>query len=193
MTKAELRSELRKTRREHVEAQPGSIRALLFHRPPASLLDLIAPDAVIGLYHAGPFEAPAAAYAGFFAERGHAIALPHFADREAAMAFREHSDPFGASDLVPGPFGPLQPAGEPEIMVPDVVFVPLIGFNERCERLGQGGGHYDRWLAEHPGRVTIGLAWDAQRVEPASALPVEEHDQRLDAVVTPTRIYLSED
>ena len=187
--KSELRKLLRARRRAHVEAQPDRIRALLFHRPPAPLLDMIGDDAVIGLYHASRYEAPAGAYAGFFAERGHRIALPHFTARDAPMTFRVHTDPFGASDLVPGPFGLLQPAGEPEECVPDVLFVPLVGFTETCERLGQGGGHYDRWLAEHPGRVTIGLAWDAQLIEPARDLPLEPHDQRLDAVVTPTRIY----
>lgn len=192
-TKSELREQLRALRRAHVDAQPDSIRALLFHRPPAPVLDLIEPGAVIGLYHASRYEAPASAYAGFFAERGHRIALPHFADREAPMTFRAHADPFGGSDLTPGPFGLLQPAGEPKDLTPDVLFVPIIGFTEGRERLGQGGGHYDRWLAEHPGRLTIGLAWDVQLIEPASALPLEEHDQRLDAVVTPTRIYRSAD
>jgi 5-formyltetrahydrofolate cyclo-ligase len=43
-----------------------------------------------------------------------------------------------------------------------VLFVPLIGFTAALDRLGQGGGHYDRWLAEHPGAQAIGLAWDAQ-------------------------------
>ncbi|MEE4339183.1 5-formyltetrahydrofolate cyclo-ligase [Erythrobacter sp.] len=188
-TKSELREQLRALRRVHVEAQPNRIRALLFHRPPATTLEMIAKDAVIGLYHASRYEAPASAYAGFFAERGHTIALPHFTARDASMTFRAHSDPFGASDLAPGPFGLLQPAGEPDELVPDVLFVPLVGFTENCERLGQGGGHYDRWLAEHPGRLAIGLAWDAQLIEPASALPLEPHDQRLAAVVTPTRIY----
>jgi len=188
-TKSELRQQLRALRRLHVEAQPDRIRALLFHRPPAPVLDLIEPGAVIGLYHASRHEAPASAYAGFFAERGHRVALPHFATRTAPMTFRAHTDPFGASDLVPGPFGLRQPAGEPEELVPDVLFLPLVGFTETCERLGQGGGHYDRWLAEHPGRLTIGLAWDAQLIEPPSALPLEPHDARLDAVVTPTRIY----
>jgi len=188
-TKTELREHFRALRRTHVEAQPDAVRALLFHRPPAPVFDLIAEGAVIGLYHASRFEAPASAYAEFFAERGHRIALPHFTERDAPMTFRAHTDPFGASDLVPGPFGLLQPGGGPQECVPDVLFVPLVGFTETCERLGQGGGHYDRWLAEHPGRLTIGLAWDAQLIEPASTLPLEPHDQRLDAVVTPSRIY----
>ncbi len=185
-TKSELRMLMRKARREHVAAQSDAIRALLFHRPPAPLLAKIGDEAIVGLYSATADEAPAAGYAKFFHEAGHTIALPHFADCEAHMVFREHTDPFGESDLEDGPFGLQQPARDAAMIVPDVLFVPLIGFTEDLDRLGQGGGHYDRWLAEHPGRMTIGLAWDVQRVE---ALPVEPHDIALDAVVTPTRIY----
>lgn len=177
---------MRRARREHVAAQPDAIRALLFHRPPSPLLSRIADDAVIGLYHATTQEAPAAGYARFFQEAGHSIALPHFEHVSAAMTFRAHTDPHGDSDLVPGPHGLHQPCQEAEHILPDVVFVPLIGFTESLDRLGQGGGHYDRWLAEHPGRLSIGLAWDAQLCD---TIPTEPHDVPLDAVITPTRIY----
>lgn len=186
LNKSELRKSLRKERRAHVAAQPHSIRGLLFHRPPAPLLAKIGDEAVIGLYCATPDEAPAHGYARFFHDAGHTIALPHFSDSDAAMAFRQHTDPHGLSDLETGPFALRQPKRDAPEVIPDVAFVPLIGFTQDCDRLGQGGGHYDRWLAEHPGRITIGLAWDVQLVE---ELPVEPHDIALDAVVTPTRLY----
>lgn len=185
-TKSELRNTLRAARKAHVEALPDSIRGLLFHRPPAPLLARIPQEAVIGLYHAGPWEAPAAAYARFFRDAGHAIALPFFADRDAAMTFRHHTDPYAQDDLEVGPFGMLQPAADAAPEVPEVLFVPLVGFTADGARLGQGGGHYDRWLAEHPPTLTVGLAWDAQLCD---TLPTEPHDIALDAVVTPTRIY----
>jgi 5-formyltetrahydrofolate cyclo-ligase len=186
ITKPELRRSLRALRRAHVEAQPDAIRALLFHRPPAPLVARIAPDAVIGLYHAGSFEAPAHGYARFFHDAGHTIALPHFAMRDAAMTFRHYTDPHGQTDLASGPFGMMQPGEDAKPLTPDVLFVPLVGFTALLERLGQGGGHYDRWLAEHPAATAIGLAWDAQLCE---SLPTEPHDRQLNAVITPTRIY----
>lgn len=186
LSKPELRRSLRDARRAHVAAHPDVIRALLFHRPPAPVLRQIAPDAVIALYHASPDEAPASGYAKFFHDAGHIIALPQFAAHDAAMTFRRHSDPHGHADLAPGPFGILQPDSAAELLIPDVLFVPLIGFTASRERLGQGGGHYDRWLGEHPGRQAIGLAWDVQL---CAELPVEPHDVTLDAVITPTRIY----
>lgn len=185
-TKDELRKSLRTARKAHVQALPDNLRALMFHRPPAPLLARIAQEATIGLYHAGPFEAPAAAYARFFRDAGHVIALPHFADRSAPMTFRHHTDPYAQEDLEVGPFGILQPEADAEPLEPEILFVPLVGFTAEGARLGQGGGHYDRWLAEHAPALSVGLAWDAQLCE---ALPSEPHDIALDAVVTPTRIY----
>lgn len=186
LIKSDLRRALRARRRAHVEALPDRVRGLLFHRPPEPLLARIPPLAVIGLYHAGGWEAPAGAYARFFHEAGHAIALPHFPGRSAPMTFRRHSDPYAHSDLEAGPYGPLQPPCHAPELVPDVLFVPVVGFTAELARLGQGGGHYDRWLAEHPGRFAVGLAWDVQLCD---ALPREPHDKPLDAVITPTRIY----
>jgi len=186
LTKSELRQSLRAARIQHEAAQPDSIRALLFNRPPAPLLARIPEHAVIGLYRATAGEAPAAGYARFFHEAGHTIALPHFAAPDAPMGFREHTDPYGECDLSRGAFAMMQPSSEASPLVPDVLFVPVVGFNEHLDRLGQGGGHYDRWLSEHPGRIAIGLAWDVQLVE---ELPTESHDIQLDAVVTPTRLY----
>jgi 5-formyltetrahydrofolate cyclo-ligase len=184
--KSQLRKALRQTRREHVTAQPDAIRALLFHRPPAPLLAKIGDEAVIGLYDATADEAPAAGYARFFHEAGHRVTLPFFAANDAGMTFRAYVDPHGDSKLEPGPYGIRQPGPDAEELTPDVLFVPLVGFTSALERLGQGGGHYDRWLAAHPQALTIGLAWDAQLVE---SLPTEPHDMALDAVITPTRIY----
>ena len=110
VTKAELRDSLRKERKAHVAALPESIRGLLFRQPPGPLLRLIPAGATIGLYRATPAEAPASRYAAHFLEAGHRIALPRFGDRADAMTFANWSDPFGDSDLEPGPFGLLQPA-----------------------------------------------------------------------------------
>ena len=180
---------MRTARRAHVAALPDAILGLLFRQPPAPLVRLIPEGATIGLYRAMRDEAPASRYAAHFHEAGHTIALPWFAGRSAPMQFAVHSDPYGEADLEPGPFGLLQPAADAPAAIPDVLFVPLIGFTAEGQRLGQGGGHYDRWLASHPGTIAIGLAWDCQLCE---TLPLEPHDVPLRAVVTPTRLYGAE-
>lgn len=186
MDKTSLRKRLRSLRRDHVAGLDPATRALILHRPPAPLLAMIPQGATIGLYRAGPHEAPASGYAKFFHERGHAIALPRFTDRGAPMEFAAHEDPWDESDCEIGPFGLLQPLAGAEEVGPEVLFVPLLGFTESGARLGQGGGHYDRWLAAHPDTTSIGLAWDAQLVDD---IPSEPHDRPLSAVVTPTRLY----
>lgn len=125
-------------------------------------------------------------YAKWFHEAGHRLVLPWFATRDAPMTFREWLSPYDDDTLVPGPWSIAQPPANAPQCGPEVVFVPLIGFSSDGGRLGQGGGHYDRWLAAHPHAVAIGLAWDCQLVED---LPQERHDRRLTAVVTPTRLY----
>src|SRR3546814_15753217 len=90
------------------------------------------------------------------------------------MCFRLHTDPICAGDLEPGPYGMMQPGAKAAEVEPDVLFVPLVGFATDGRRLGQGGGHYDRWLAAHPGARAIGLAWDEPLCED---LPHETHDR----------------
>jgi 5-formyltetrahydrofolate cyclo-ligase len=185
-TKQQWRRELRAARRAHVAELPATMRALILHRPPAPLVTKIGEAATVGLYHASADEAPTRGYAKWLRENGHRIALPWFQHREAPMRFREWSDPWDDSDLVAGPWRALQPRADAPELTPDLALVPLLGFTADGHRLGQGAGHYDRWLADHPQVPAIGLAWDSQKVE---ALPIEPHDRTLVAVITPTRIY----
>ena len=184
--KAQLRRKMRATRKATVAALPEAVRALVFSRPPAPVLERIGEGTVVGLYHATPGEAPAERYAQHFLENGHRIALPRLLAKDGAMRFAEHTDPLGGSDLEAGPRGLMQPTGDAEDLVPDIIFVPLLAFDEAGMRLGQGGGYYDRWIAAHPDAVRIGLAWDTQKVD---RVPAEPHDMALHMVVTPTRVY----
>lgn len=186
--KRSLRAAMRTQRRAHVAALPASTRALVFLRPPGAIAALAPEGATVGLYHAREAEAPTRGWAQWFFESGRTVALPWFADRDAPMRFRAWRDPFEDSDLVAGPFGP-QPAADADEVAPALTAVPVLAFTPAGDRLGQGGGHYDRWLAANPATIPIGLAWDVQCV---AELPVEPHDRRLRAVVTPTRLYEGE-
>jgi len=184
--KQQLRRRMRKLRREHVANLPGSTSALMFRRPPSAIAALAPGGTCVGLYHARDAEAPTLSYARWFHENGRNLALPWFADRRSPMTFRAWQDPWDEEELMPGPFGILQPGPDSPELSPGLVIVPLLAFTERAERLGQGGGHYDRWLAANPDAVAVGLAWDCQL---ADELPMESHDRNLHAVVTPTRLF----
>lgn len=99
------------------------------------------------------------------------------------------------STLRTNAFGIAEPAA-PQILSPptnfDVVFVPLVGFNEQCYRLGMGKGFYDRTFSfkifnRRSRPLLIGLAHECQLVE--GSFPVESWDVRLDAVATDEKIY----
>jgi 5-formyltetrahydrofolate cyclo-ligase len=184
--KASLRREFRIARRDHVSAQPTTIRGLLFKTPPSPVLRLIAPGATIGLYGATAYEAPTLPYAKWFHEQGYRLALPRFEERGADMRFHVWADPYDDDELETGPYGVAQPRANTPQANPQVLFVPLIAFTTSGARLGQGGGHYDRWLDAHPEAFAIGLAWDVQI---ADELPVEAHDRALAMIVTPTRLF----
>lgn len=182
-----LRTELRARRNAYVASLDPRVKALMFRRPPSPVMAMVPEGVTVGIYPAGPSEAPPISYAQILHEAGHKVALPWFADRSSPMLFREWTSPWVDELLEPGPWkGIVQPVGDAAELAPDVLFVPLVGFSADGGRLGQGGGHYDRWLEEHPAAVPIGLAWDCQLVDD---LPREPHDVPLRAVVTPTRIY----
>jgi len=70
----------------------------------------------------------------------------------------------------------------------DVLITPLVAFDEQGQRLGMGGGFYDRTLQnwQQHGVRPVGLAHDCQLV---TSLPAEEWDIPLPAVVTPSRLW----
>jgi 5-formyltetrahydrofolate cyclo-ligase len=183
--KKQLRDELRSKRKAHAAALPPEVSALVFNRPPARVLDLVPEGATIGLYRSDEGEAPSRGYIRFFFERGNTIALPRVTTLDKPMEFRLHTDPWEESDLESGVWGLRQPGLGAPLLVPDVLFMPLVGFTAGGDRLGQGGGYYDRYLAAHPQVTAIGMAWDIQEVP---ELPIEPHDMRLSAIITPTRI-----
>jgi 5-formyltetrahydrofolate cyclo-ligase len=94
-----------------------------------------------------------------------------------------------ACDLEPGYCGLLEPpVGSDEASLDEIglVLVPGVAFDGECRRLGMGGGFYDRLLAAlPPTTLKVALAFDEQIVD---AVPHEEHDAAVDAVVTPTRV-----
>jgi 5-formyltetrahydrofolate cyclo-ligase len=91
--------------------------------------------------------------------------------------------PLGAPEPGPAHFRPYPPGAT------DLVLVPGVAFTPRGERLGRGGGYFDRFLAEHAG-PSIGLAFEEQVVD---ALPMEPHDRRVSYVVTDTGVYRCSD
>jgi 5-formyltetrahydrofolate cyclo-ligase len=94
-----------------------------------------------------------------------------------------------SSDFEPGVLGIPEPrACCNELLPPEIdwALIPGLAFDVRCERLGRGGGHYDRLMPLlRPDAPRWSLAFECQLV---TELPVEPHDIRVDGVVTASRL-----
>ena len=112
------------------------------------------------------------------AGRGLRIALPRIESREEPMTFRLWAP---GEELVPGPLGLTQPTARAEICHPDLILAPLLGFDRRLGRIGQGAGFYDRAFAAHPDSRRIGLAWSVQEVD---LIPTDPWDVPLHGLAT---------
>jgi 5-formyltetrahydrofolate cyclo-ligase len=109
-------------------------------------------------------------------KRGHPILLPQTVARGQSLVFR-HWQP--GMDMLVERFGTHRPTGEPG--TPDWLFIPLLAFDRTGQRLGYGGGFYDRTLAGLPNAHTVGCAFAAQEVD---AVPTAEYDAPLHAIAT---------
>jgi 5-formyltetrahydrofolate cyclo-ligase len=67
---------------------------------------------------------------------------------------------------------------------PEILFIPGIAFGINYERLGRGGGYFDIFLPKTSG-LKVGLAYEFQIFD---SLPVQEHDIKMDIIVTEKRI-----
>ena len=70
------------------------------------------------------------------------------------------------------------------LMYPDVLLVPLVAFDKKLNRLGYGGGYYDRLikkLSKKKNIIKIGLAFSIQEID---KVPINMYDQKLDYIVT---------
>jgi 5-formyltetrahydrofolate cyclo-ligase len=76
---------------------------------------------------------------------------------------------------------------EPEIkniVYPDVLLIPLVAFDKDLNRLGYGGGYYDRLIKKSSKKkniIKIGLAFSVQKID---KVPINMYDQKLDYIVT---------
>lgn len=93
-----------------------------------------------------------------------------------------------ANSFTVGTFGILEPQNsEPQISIHATqgILIPALAFDESGTRLGRGKGFYDRALQNYQG-IKVGVAWDFQVA--TSELPYEEHDIKMDVVITDRRI-----
>jgi len=114
------------------------------------------------------------------AEGGWRLCLPVTPKRGLALRFRSWKP---GDALADGRYNTKHPIG-PEA-VPDYILVPLLAFDRAGNRLGYGGGYYDRTLAQYPGAYRLGCAFSALEMP---QIPTGPDDIKLHAVATETSI-----
>lgn len=113
-----------------------------------------------------------------WAEAGVRSALPVVVGEGQPLAFREWTP---TTPLAPDRYGIPTPTGG-AWLTPDLILLPLNGFDAAGYRLGYGGGYFDRTLAAlAPRPLAVGVGFEINRVD---SIRPEAHDQRLDWIVT---------
>ena len=122
----------------------------------------------------------------YFEDRNIIMGMPVVDNQKKTMIFRKW---IPKDQLTTGPFGILEPRHNKEIILPQIMIVPLLMFDRGLSRLGYGGGFYDKSIIklkkhfqkEKKFFITIGLAYSGQEIK---RIPTEKHDMKLDCIVT---------
>ena len=90
--------------------------------------------------------------------------------------------------LTKNKYGIIEPTKINHI-TPDVIFAPMVGFDKNLNRLGYGKGYYDKVISKLrkiKKIFVIGLAYDNQMVR---SIPIDNHDEKMDIILTDKKIY----
>ena len=90
-------------------------------------------------------------------------------------------------DFSLSPYGIREPLGSPWAGSIDVAVVPLLAADEQGNRLGYGGGYYDKFLKSRPETLAVGWCFDFQLVK---EVPREAFDEKIDYLVTDKRLIM---
>ncbi len=173
-----LRTELKARRQGFVselqsDQRTGYCRLLADHAE-----TILATARTVALYHPIGAEIDPMPLAQKCFARGVQVALPHVAGRREPLRFLAWH---AADPLIPGPFGVMQPPQTAAERQPDLIFAPMLGFDDRLSRIGYGAGYYDRAFAVFPNARRIGLAWAVQRCK---TVPTDPWDIPLHGIIT---------
>jgi 5-formyltetrahydrofolate cyclo-ligase len=185
-----LRRELRLCRAQLGDEKRAVLSAQIAERVLLSLRQwtLLKRGARIALYLANAHEVNLDALIEKLQNQGVEVFAPHFEEAQrvfyALAPYGENirDDVFSGFRMrVPSVYsgGVARSASEM-----DAILVPGLGFDVHGNRIGQGGGWYDRALADVHDALKVGIAFDFQISE---ALPCQAHDQKMDYVVTQHR------
>jgi len=136
------------------------------------------PDVVLGVYWPIRNEPDLRPTYAQLSAQGVRLALPVVMDKNAPLRFLNWTP---GDAMIKDSFGVAIPASG-EVVRPQALLIPCVGFNRQRLRLGYGGGFYDRTLAVDPRPMTVGIGYACTLVDFDGAA----HDIALDAIFTET-------
>ena len=134
---------------------------------------------IIGGYYPYNYEVDAIKILEKFETLNYKVSLPKI-KKNSQMDFFYWSR---KDSLIINKYGIPEPSSN-KVVYPNILLVPLVAFDKNFNRIGYGGGFYDRYINKIKmikKIVTIGLAYSFQKVK---EIPVNEHDIKLDFIVT---------
>ncbi|OUX46464.1 MAG: 5-formyltetrahydrofolate cyclo-ligase [Candidatus Pelagibacter sp. TMED275] len=119
-----------------------------------------------------------------FEKKGFKISLPKIKKKFQMDFFK-----FSGNDILKvNKYGIPEPLSRKKVL-PDILLVPIVGFDKNLNRIGYGAGYYDRAIAKIKKRkkvLTIGLAYHFQEVK---FIPINKYDYKLDFIVTDKKVF----
>ena len=139
---------------------------------------------IIAGYYTYKYEIDVVKLLKFLENKNYKISLPKI-KKKNQMNFFEWSfdDPLSINK-----YGIPEPISK-KIIYPDVLIIPLVAFDNELNRLGYGGGYYDRYLAKSFKKkriIKIGIAYSFQKL---NKIPINKYDIRLDYIITEEKFY----
>ena len=134
---------------------------------------------IIGGYYPYNYEVDPIQILNKLEKLGYQISLPKIKkDNQMDFLFWSTKDPLSINK-----YGIPEPSSN-QIIYPNILFVPLVAFDGHLNRIGYGGGYYDRYIKEvkkNKKIILIGLAYSFQKVK---KIPTFKYDMKLDYIVT---------
>ena len=138
---------------------------------------------IIGGYYPFNYEINILKILEVLEKENYTISLPKISKNNEMSFFKwSKNDPLKINK-----YGIPEPISRKKIY-PNILLIPLVGFDDQLNRLGYGGGYYDRYLSKAKIKnklFKIGIGFSFQRVK---NLPIDNHDQKLDCVITEKKI-----
>ena len=134
---------------------------------------------IIGGYYPFNFELEILNILGELEKKNYVFSLPKISKNNEMNFFKwSKSEPLKVNK-----YGIPEPISNKKIY-PNILLIPLVGFDNHFNRLGYGGGYYDRYLAKSQTNkelFKIGVGFSFQKVK---KIPKDKYDQKLDCIIT---------